>query len=57
MRKMNKSSKIWSTQSLHAMRIHLASVLMKEVLFSCGTNEREIPDMKKKIKIDGLDLT
>jgi hypothetical protein len=57
MRNIEKSSKIQSTQSFHAMRIHLASISMKGVLCSCGAKERESPDMAKRTTILGLALT
>jgi hypothetical protein len=47
MKKMKKLSKIQSTQSLHAIRIHLASISKKDALCSCGTKERASPDMNK----------
>jgi hypothetical protein len=54
MRNMKKSSKIQSTQILHIIRINLTSISMKEVMCSCGTKEREIPNMTKKTTILGL---
>jgi hypothetical protein len=57
MRNMKKPSKIQSTQSLHTIIIHLASISMKEVLYSCGTKERESPYMTRKITTHGLALT
>jgi hypothetical protein len=53
-RKMKDSSKIQSTHSLCTMRIHLASISIKEVLCSCGTKEKASLDMKEKTTVHGL---
>jgi len=59
MKNAKKPSKGWSTQSLlpiHTLRIYLASILVKEVLHSCGIREREIPSMTKEMTAHGLSL-
>jgi hypothetical protein len=44
-------------RSLHVLIIHLALILLKEVLCSCGTRERESLGMTSEITNHGLALT